>query len=562
MKFNHSKVVLRALNSYDQISPITGLGIKCILDQMKSESNNKLLKSILKRKAEVSKSLKLRKFRVLKEITNNEPIYREMVAPSPFSALIEAFCFYELSQKNDFNISNSVYSYRMPKQGVRSTRNFEYYYNNYSEMNSRIGKLLQKKAGDSVLIIDLKSFYPSINTQKAMMGVEKSLPYRLIEGTFSEFTKGLPIGLDFSHVLAQNFLSSFDGEMKKAYGSKYFRYVDDISIVCDKNEKDIALNNVKKHLPAGVEINLDKYDIINKLNWLDYTEQLNVRKRLDNFSTMIHLYCMFNKHPEMIESRLIKAGYSIPLKKVTARIETKTFKSYAKVLLDERLSMVTSVFRWSEDEFFNFLLNRKLFHLEEINASLKDISTCEITKNIKSRFNVQNIKFHISNLFYLLNNDELWSLNNSLPNIDAFAYVEDIATALTKSNFSRLLTRGGRGVIIVAELWQARNMKPINLDLTSIGNVTDAVENLIYLNLMDVITFSLESMSKLVDRDSFYFASSILKRDKQFSDASPYVKELNSIFSSYDREELKSLLMSKFDKDESSDFSAFENGLY
>jgi len=562
MKFNHSKVVLRALNSYDQISPITGLGIKCILDQMKSESNNRLLKSILKRKSEVSKSLKLRKFRVLKEIINNEPTYREMVAPSPFSALIEAFCFYELSKKNDFDISNSVYSYRMPKQGIRSTRNFEYYYNNYSDMNSKISNLLQKKVGDCVLIIDLKSFYSSINTQIAMIGLEKSLPYSLIKGTFSEFTRGLPIGLDFSHVLAQNFLSSFDCEMKKSYENRYFRYVDDISIVCNMNEKDIVLNNVKKHLPAGVEINLDKNDIINKLNWLDYTEQLNVRKKLDNFSTMIHLYCMFNQHPEVIEKRLLNTGYSIPLKKVIARIETKTFKSYTKVLLDERLSLVSSIFRWSEDEFFNLLLNRKLFHLEEINASLKDLGNNEITKDIKSRFSIQNIKFHISNLFYLLNDDELWSLNYSLPNIDALAYVEDIATALTKSNFNRLLTRGGRGVIIVAELWQARNMKPINLDLSSLDNVTDAVENLVYLNLMDVITFSLESMSQLVDEDSFYLASSILRRDKKFDNASPYVKEVNSIFSSYDREELKSLLMSKFDKDESSDFSAFENGLY
>jgi hypothetical protein len=189
MKFNHSKVVLRALNSYDQRSPITGLGIKCILDQMKNKSNNKLLNAILKRKSEVSKRLKLRQFRVLKEITNDELTYREMVIPSPFSALLEAFCFYELSKNNDFNISNSVYSYRMPEQGIKSSRNFEYYYNNYSDMNSKIASLLQKQVGDCVLIIDLKSFYPSINTQKAMKGLEKSLPYRLVDGTFSEFTR-------------------------------------------------------------------------------------------------------------------------------------------------------------------------------------------------------------------------------------------------------------------------------------------------------------------------------------------------------------------------------------
>jgi hypothetical protein len=564
MGFNYKKVVLRALNSYDQISPITGLGIKCIMDQMQNQTNDKLLSAILKRKLEVSTSLIVREFKTLKEIIDGNYKYRSMISPSPFSALMEAFCFYELSTTNKLNVQNSVYSYRMPHQGKKSPRNFEYYYKNYIDMNYKISDCLQKSKGDAVVIIDLKSFYKSIDTNIALEGLEDALPYKLIKGTFLKFKSGLPIGLDLSHVVAQNFLSNFDIEMQKLYGKKYFRYVDDISIVCHAKDKDTVVSNVKRFLPVGVSVNDEKYDVVAKLDWIAHTKQFEERKTLDNFSTMIHLYFMFNSDMdvESVQKKLLEYGYSVPLEKVKKRVETKTFRSYSEILLKERFSMVSSIFRWSENQFFNFLLNRKIYHLNSVNTSIEEMHIFEDSKDIKARFSIQNIKFHLSNLFYLLNDSELISLNERLPKNDALAYFEDIICALTEHKFDRLLIRGGRGPIVLCELWQARCMPVIKITLNNIPELKHSVEALVYLKLMEVIDFDLEIIKSRLDKDDYDYVLSILGGDINYDEASPYVKELHGIFSMYDQQELKSLLMTKFDKEEFSDFSAFDNGLY
>ena len=78
----------------------------------------------------------------------------------------------------------------------------------------------------------------------------------------------------------------------------------------------------------------------------------------------------------------------------------------------------------------------------------------------------------------------------------------------------------------------------------------------------EVIDFDLENIKSRLDKDDYDYVLSILGGELDPDEASPYVKELHGIFSMYDQKELKSLLMAKFDKEEFSDFSAFDNGLY
>ena len=565
MSFDHKKIVLRALNSYDLNSPITGLGIKCILDQMQNNRVNSLLPAILKRKFEVSKQLTFKKYKVLKEVDNGVNKYRLMVIPSPFSALIEAYCFTEMSNSDTLKNSKSVYSYRMPEKGVNSPRNFEYYYKNYTAMNLNIAQTLTKKHGDTVVIIDLKRFYPSINTKLALKGLSDILPkYRIIEGTFKAFTEGLPIGLDLSHVIAQQYLAEFDIHMQGIFNNRYFRYVDDISIVCNHDEVQLVVDQVKKHLPKGLLINENKLDLVTKADWINHAEQFEQRSRLDNFSATVCLYFLFNPKFELVKDKLIDKGYRIPFHKFEKRIKTSTFKRYFNILFKQRLSLVSSVFRWSENDFMNYLLNRKKYHLEEIYNSFNEIKLFQNPKDIKTRFCVQNTKFHAGNLFYLLNDVELLQLKADLPNHDSLAYVGSIITALLANNFDQLIVHGGRSVVILSELWLAKSITPVEISFVNFNDLTDFTESIVFLKLANVINFDLTAVrNKLSAEDEYNFMAAILGAEFNYDGASDYVKELHCIFSIYNESQLSELLFSKFDKtDENTVFAALENGLY
>lgn len=110
------------------------------------------------------------------------------------------------------------------------------------------------KQFDSFIKLDVSNFYPSIPHKKLITRLRKRVKVKeilnLIECSITTPTvlkpksgiarklKGVPQGLSISNVLASIFLSNIDKKYESDDRLMYFRYVDDILILC--NENDIA----------------------------------------------------------------------------------------------------------------------------------------------------------------------------------------------------------------------------------------------------------------------------------------------------------------------------------
>jgi retron-type reverse transcriptase len=123
---------------------------------------------------------------------------------------------------------------------------------------------------DGVLRFDVKDFYPSINHELLLKQIQKKIRKKellhlikeaISQKTVSEpqshpktfTTVGVPQGLSISNLLANIYMGELDSKHRGSGSYRYFRYVDDILIVCksvdcDRIQKEIEADCGKLHL--------------------------------------------------------------------------------------------------------------------------------------------------------------------------------------------------------------------------------------------------------------------------------------------------------------------------
>ena len=121
------------------------------------------------------------------------------------------------------------------------------------------------RAGDqttkSFVRVDVKNFFPSIShailvRELRHFGFDedvRALCTNAISTPSGAATtqnmRGIPQGLSISAALAGLFMLRFD-DLRKKEGPKYFRYVDDILLICDTKDAEIEIKNIGKKLAS------------------------------------------------------------------------------------------------------------------------------------------------------------------------------------------------------------------------------------------------------------------------------------------------------------------------
>lgn len=121
------------------------------------------------------------------------------------------------------------------------------------------------------------------NDEGFLQFIKTMLGYTLeyTEGTQRNTTVGIPQGLATSGFLANIYLDELDHKMKANFPEiRYYRYVDDIRILCDTKE---LANSAKKYIadflfPLNLELNPEKTKIVqitpkNKVRYINYTSR-------------------------------------------------------------------------------------------------------------------------------------------------------------------------------------------------------------------------------------------------------------------------------------------------
>ncbi|OEE36953.1 hypothetical protein A1QO_04615 [Vibrio genomosp. F10 str. ZF-129] len=553
------KIAVRAINNYKYVSPITCLGIKCLLNQFDDKSIDSMLPKLLDRKLKVSHSFDKRKYQIYKDGLQDKT-YRSMYVPSPTNALIESTFLYRLSD-SDYDVSKSVFSYQLPRSGAKSFSSFENYFKMYTKMNDGITTFMNDNKNEGVLIVDIKKFYSSIDDGKALNEFDRRHgKLNLLRDAVVADDGGLTIGINFSHIVAQEYLREFDNLMVAQFGQRYFRYVDDISIPCDRDELDTIVAYIKNYLPQELSVNMDKLDFITSENWSNLVESQSDQNNHIKFFEIVNLFISGNlDRLDALESHLRNKNIFLPINRVRSDVTTHSFDYFLKHISKIDIFR-TNPRRWTFKHFDQFLLKRKEYHLNSLKCVIKGFGHDLDSKKVKARICIRNINFHLSSLYYLLNDEELLKVAKILPEHEGLYPAQCIISCLVEHTFESLVKLSAKHVSLLAELWISRGKVPCQF--TCSIEDSDFIENITYLKLMNVITFNLEEAKSCLEKESSDFLSAVFDKETRIEAPSDYNEELQSLLIKYTEQELKALILKPLDVALEANYSLESYSLY
>lgn len=144
---------------------------------------------------------------------------------------------------------------------------------------------------EHMIKLDIKNFYPSINHELLLKKVRTKIKTRNVlrliknaittptvpEGSRTKevYKKGVPQGLPISNLLSSIYLKELDDKYSQKQGIKYYRYVDDILILCKSSEAGKLLEEISTDIKKfKLKLNPDKVDskqISLELSYLGYS---------------------------------------------------------------------------------------------------------------------------------------------------------------------------------------------------------------------------------------------------------------------------------------------------
>lgn len=262
-------------------------------------------------------------------------------------------------------------------------------------MIKRVKSSIESKRYDGFIKIDVENFYPSIDHEKLISRLRAKIRYEpaltLIRNAIStptvstthetckNNTTGVPQGLSISNILAAIFLSNLDKKYKNMENLEYYRYVDDVFILCDK-----------KDIPS---ISLELLKSCQKLKIRAHPPQTNGEK--STFGTL--------------ESGFNYLGYYFHGNRITVR-EASVRK------IKESLVSIFSSYKHSREKSVGFLqlrINLRvtgcvfkekgkgwLFFFSEINDDTLLYNLDNYLRKLKKRFNTEFKEKKFSRAFY------------------------------------------------------------------------------------------------------------------------------------------------------------------
>ncbi|MCE5310143.1 MAG: RNA-directed DNA polymerase [Acidobacteriales bacterium] len=189
-------------------------------------------------------------------------LHREIFVPSANEALAEAALLKECAKSTVFSNPANVFSYELGRDR-NSVGVFEHYLEGIRERHLRIAQACDDCPDGIVQYTDLKRFYPSIATDAAeeawrttceaaqLSSWARDLGRKLIADHARERRgsgKGILTGPMFSHLIGNLVLRKLDIESPHILSAKYFRYVDDITLVGGRQEVKYSVAILRERL--------------------------------------------------------------------------------------------------------------------------------------------------------------------------------------------------------------------------------------------------------------------------------------------------------------------------
>lgn len=127
---------------------------------------------------------------------------------------------------------------------------------------SEIIKTLKSEQFDAFIKLDVKNFFPSLDHKilltKLHARIKNKAALSLFKKVLNRSKEGVAQGLSISNQLAAIYLNEMDKSFKHRSGFKYFRFVDDILILCNHSDVDAIRLEIQKKMD---DLNLDLHAV-------------------------------------------------------------------------------------------------------------------------------------------------------------------------------------------------------------------------------------------------------------------------------------------------------------
>jgi hypothetical protein len=439
-------IINRPVNSLRKVYEPAFLGAK-IQATESTALQAKILEGSIRKKLNSSENWSYKDITVFKGCNiEGKKEYRKCLAPSPSTSAAEAFLLNDLSEiKDEIRIKN-VYSYRLAEKGASS--NYVYFLTQYIQRNNDILSALEDDPAKLVAVCyDIRSFYPSVDTstlqkklfefhQRFKSTKDLSLLVDFASHQLGKSFSGIPVGTEMSHQLADIYLHDFDNELAKLFSSRYFRYVDDITIICDRSRVDETNSIIKEKIEAlGLQLNDDKFLVIDAKTWNREIENAAVDGE-DFFQYCQDLNSWINHSDgnlKEIKRHLKDEGFNIPLEKIAVR------KSYS--LIDKAADL-------SPREIL--LKTHNLKRKYQLAAE----SMTSISPSQHSKGTLQKARRALNPLFYLLPLSEYNLIEEVAKTHQNLITQKMVSLAFTSGDTKALFEFPGSTVSSYCEIWK------------------------------------------------------------------------------------------------------------
>jgi hypothetical protein len=563
-------IALRALNATKTVNPITYLGIRCFLDSFSNEFDENGLEHFIRHKLKVRQHWFTWEHKIYKEINDKDEFdYRDFISLSPFGVISEAFLLRELLNEKCFDHKENVYSY-MPSKN-NSNRNFKYYFEGYKNRGEKIKEEIKKNKQLNILVLDLKAFYPSIDKDNLLELIEKlqerglsensykiiiNLTKSLLNQSDKGVPKGVPIGTDLSHFIAQIYLHDFDIQLIEKFNSKYFRYVDDIIIFGDSNKIESIKTIVENALPDELKINHSKTSLLTSDEWKKMHSSCEDKDVFhDTLKWLTGYLAVHSDHLEKIESlknKLKEKSINVPLMKIQNQSKSKNWIYY---LIKGNIIYYIKLLHLNEDYFISKFCNIKEQYLNDIYELLENNYFTD-ENDAKNRIKVQKLRSVISRLLYLLPPNELEEIGERLPKINKISDLQVIINAIIKIDLIPAFNYCGKPIQTICEIWGEADLGVITLskqDFMKIDKINEIIDSILIMRLYGVIDFNFMELSSLLNERNQKYCAVVLGYSVNLTEEekkNSYLSELYGLFKGKTLEEKREYLTTRFDQEE------------
>src|SRR5690606_5192131 len=249
---------------------------------------------------------------------------------------------------------------------------------------------LPEKYCYTVIKIDIKNFFESVNTHKLYKRIVRSnilnetAMEKIKQVVFSPKVNGLPQGVSFSSLLAEVYLEDFDYNLKIEFDEilYYSRYVDDILLIFNGNHLNQAEDIVNRieHLLKPLNLTLNRDKKLEKcligagntfeFSYLGYKFSNEINKKLLTISVAENKIKKYSKH---IEDIFNKFHFSI-------KNDSDFYKLYYS-LRNLLWITITKDFIKDKDLIYGFSYNYKRINNFEANSKLNAKMKYHIYRN-------------------------------------------------------------------------------------------------------------------------------------------------------------------------------------